>query len=190
VGRQSHAWEATSWFGILGDIIFEMSGRLRRNPQTEKVGLRCRGKLILLFASSAAAVTVGISTYAQQPPTRTPIDLAAMTEPTIPAPAGFNSKTNGFTEQDEFDKDREAFEDVETIVPEKKSSVTRSQTASNSEETQTKGGLGPVYNATSCVTCHQNPITGSSSQVSELRAGRRKDPGDPNSDFIEPQEGP
>jgi CxxC motif-containing protein (DUF1111 family) len=147
-------------------------------------------KLILLFASSAAAVTVGISTYAQQPPTRTPTDLAAMTELTIPAPAGFNSKTNGFTEQDEFDKDREAFEDVETIVPEKKSSVSRSQTASNSEETQTKGGLGPVYNATSCVTCHQNPITGSSSQVSELRAGRRKDPGDPNSDFIEPQEGP
>jgi hypothetical protein len=125
-------------------------------------------KLCLLFASSAAAVTVGISTYAQQPPTGTPTELVAMTEPAIPAPAGFNNKTNGFTEQDEFDKDREAFEDVETIVPD---------------------GLGPVYNATSCVTCHQNPITGSSSQLSELRAGRRKDPGDPNSDFIEPPGG-
>jgi CxxC motif-containing protein (DUF1111 family) len=146
-------------------------------------------KLILLFALSVAAVTVGISTYAQQPPTGTPTDLVAMTEPPIPAPAGFNNKTNGFTDQAEFDKDREAFEDVETIVPEEKSSASRSQTASNSDETQTKGGLGPVYNATSCVSCHQNPITGSSSQVSELRAGRRKDPGDPNSDFIEPPGG-
>ena len=146
-------------------------------------------KLILLFALSVAAVTVGISTYAQQPPTGTPTDLVAMTEPPIPAPAGFNNKTNGFTDQDEFDKDREAFEDVETIVPEEKSSASRSQTASNSDETQTKGGLGPVYNATSCVSCHQNPITGSSSQVSELRAGRRKNPGDPNSDFIEPPGG-
>jgi cytochrome c553 len=129
-------------------------------------------KLILLFALSVAAVTVGISTYAQQPPTGTPTDLVAMTEPPIPAPAGFNNKTNGFTDQDEFDKDREAFEDVETIVPEEKSSASRSQTASNSDETQTKGGLGPVYNATSCVSCHQNPITGSSSQVSELEGVR------------------
>jgi len=32
-------------------------------------------------------------------------------------------------------------------------------------------GLGPLYNATSCVDCHQNPVTGGSSQVSEMRAG-------------------
>jgi CxxC motif-containing protein (DUF1111 family) len=32
-------------------------------------------------------------------------------------------------------------------------------------------GLGPVYNDTSCVACHQNPVTGGGSQVSELRAG-------------------
>src|SRR2546430_14487222 len=32
-------------------------------------------------------------------------------------------------------------------------------------------GLGPVYNARSCVDCHQNPVTGGNSQVSELRAG-------------------
>jgi hypothetical protein len=171
-----------------GDTISKCPGDFVGIRKQRGIGFMTR-KLILLFALSVAAVTVGISTYAQQPPTGTPTDLVAMTEPPIPAPAGFNNKTNGFTDQDEFDKDREAFEDVETIVPEKKSSVSRSQTASNSEETQTKGGLGPVYNATSCVTCHQNPITGSSSQVSELRAGRRKDPGDPNSDFIEPPGG-
>src|SRR2546426_817523 len=65
------------------------------------------------------------------------------------APTGFNNATNGFEAQAAFDKDRESFEEVETI----------------------EDGLGPVYNATSCVSCHQNPVTGSSSQVSEIRAG-------------------
>ena len=32
-------------------------------------------------------------------------------------------------------------------------------------------GLGPVYNAQSCRECHQNPVTGGISQISELRAG-------------------
>jgi hypothetical protein len=29
-----------------------------------------------------------------------------------------------------------------------------------------------VYNATSCAGCHQNPVTGGSSQINELRAGK------------------
>jgi CxxC motif-containing protein (DUF1111 family) len=75
------------------------------------------------------------------------------------APTGFDNKTNGFEEQAAFDKDRDTFEEVETIAK----------------------GLGPVYNATSCVSCHQNPVTGSSSQLSEIRAGRRtSDPNDPS----------
>src|SRR5262249_19756748 len=57
------------------------------------------------------------------------------------APTGFNNLTNGFETQDAFDKDRDTFEEVESITD----------------------GLGPVYNATSCVSCHQNPVTGSSS---------------------------
>ncbi|HEX8181122.1 MAG TPA: di-heme oxidoredictase family protein [Pyrinomonadaceae bacterium] len=32
-------------------------------------------------------------------------------------------------------------------------------------------GLGPVYNAQSCAECHQNPVTGGISQITELRAG-------------------
>jgi CxxC motif-containing protein (DUF1111 family) len=75
------------------------------------------------------------------------------------APAGFDDKTNGLEDQKAFDKDRAVFEEVEEI----------------------KDGLGPVYNATSCVGCHQNPVTGGSSQVFEIRAGRHLfDPGDPN----------
>jgi len=34
-------------------------------------------------------------------------------------------------------------------------------------------GLGPLYNAQSCRECHQNPTSGGSSQVSELRVGHR-----------------
>jgi CxxC motif-containing protein (DUF1111 family) len=32
-------------------------------------------------------------------------------------------------------------------------------------------GLGPTFNDTSCVACHQNPVTGGGSQVTEFRAG-------------------
>jgi hypothetical protein len=34
-------------------------------------------------------------------------------------------------------------------------------------------GLGPIYNAQSCRECHQNPIWGGASQVTELRVGHR-----------------
>src|SRR2546428_12100713 len=65
------------------------------------------------------------------------------------APAGFDNQTNGFTTQTVFDANKDAFEERETI----------------------EDGLGPVYNAQSCAECHQNPVTGGISQVTELRAG-------------------
>src|ERR1043165_8274827 len=36
-------------------------------------------------------------------------------------------------------------------------------------------GLGPVYNAQSCRECHQKPVTGAISQITELRAGHTID---------------
>src|SRR2546426_8492887 len=71
------------------------------------------------------------------------------------APAAFDNKTNGFLSQTDFDAAREAFEEREVIAD----------------------GLGPVYNAQSCAECHQNPVTGSSSQISDLRAGHNDDGG-------------
>src|SRR5262249_48061149 len=65
------------------------------------------------------------------------------------APAGFDNLTNGFTTQAVFDGDRETFEERDGIAD----------------------GLGPVYNAQSCAECHQNPVTGAISQITELRAG-------------------
>ncbi len=65
------------------------------------------------------------------------------------APTGFDNLTNGFTTQAQFDLDRGVFEERDDIAK----------------------GLGPVYNAQGCVECHQNPITGAISQITELRAG-------------------
>jgi CxxC motif-containing protein (DUF1111 family) len=65
------------------------------------------------------------------------------------APAGFDNLTNGFTTQTQMDLDRETFDEVE-VIPD---------------------GLGPVYNAQACRECHQNPVSGATSQITELRAG-------------------
>jgi CxxC motif-containing protein (DUF1111 family) len=75
-----------------------------------------------------------------------PLGYAAVTE----APAGFDNLTNGFESQAQMDLDRANFEDREQIAD----------------------GLGPVYNAQSCAECHQNPVTGATSQITELRKGR------------------
>jgi CxxC motif-containing protein (DUF1111 family) len=74
---------------------------------------------------------------------------AAFSDAPAEAPAGFDNLTNGFTTQAEFDADRVTFEEREGIDE----------------------GLGPVFNAQSCAECHQNPVTGAISQVTELRAG-------------------
>jgi CxxC motif-containing protein (DUF1111 family) len=66
------------------------------------------------------------------------------------APAGFDNLTNGFVDQTTHDADADVFAEQEHVDE----------------------GLGPVYNAQSCGECHQNPVTGSSSQITEQRAGR------------------
>ena len=65
------------------------------------------------------------------------------------APAGFDNLTNGFLTQTQFDIDLATFDGREDIAD----------------------GLGPVYNAQACAECHQNPVSGATSQITELRAG-------------------
>jgi CxxC motif-containing protein (DUF1111 family) len=65
------------------------------------------------------------------------------------APAGFDNQTNGFEPQANMDADRAKFDEVEQI----------------------SDGLGPNYNAQSCRECHQNPVSGAISQITEERAG-------------------
>lgn len=86
------------------------------------------------------------------------------------APSGFNTPSfdggasinNGLVEPagDTFARDQQVYEHDETVA----------------------AGLGPVYNATSCVTCHQNPNSGAASQITELRVGHN----DANGNFVNP----
>src|SRR5256714_1920128 len=78
------------------------------------------------------------------------------------APAAFDNMTNGYERQGTpvptpdtnptpgpFEADKFIFSIVDEIPD----------------------GLGPVYNAQSCRECHENPVTGGISQITELRAG-------------------
>lgn len=79
------------------------------------------------------------------------------TESAVPATGaqealtGFDGQTNGAVDQATFTEDQAVFDEVESIAD----------------------GLGPLYNAQSCRECHQNPLSGGGSQVSEFRAGLR-----------------
>ena len=66
--------------------------------------------------------------------------------PTLSDNPGSQSTSNGMSEPsgDTFAEDQATFEEEEGVDK----------------------GLGPVYNARSCVDCHQNPVTGGVSQVS------------------------
>jgi CxxC motif-containing protein (DUF1111 family) len=70
--------------------------------------------------------------------------------PPTEAATGFDEQSNGFSDPDRRTADQKSFEEVEHIVPD---------------------GLGPVYNAQSCRECHQTPVTGAASQITELRVG-------------------
>jgi CxxC motif-containing protein (DUF1111 family) len=108
-------------------------------------------------------VTAGAPPVAQQGPSE--------------AVTGFTNKTNGFEAQADFDHDREAFDESEEVLP----------------QSDQDGGLGPVYNHTSCVGCHQNSgfvnkvgktvrgsdaVSGTASQVTEIRAGHNVETSD------------
>src|SRR5580698_5546098 len=86
------------------------------------------------------------------------------------APAGFNtpsfngaqSVSNGITEPpgDTYALDQQIYEENESV----------------------QTGLGPVYNATACVSCHENPNSGGASQITDLRVGHN----DENGNFVNP----
>jgi CxxC motif-containing protein (DUF1111 family) len=117
----------------------------------------CRKVLLCsFFFAAAAALGTGLARVAAKSAAE--------------APAGFNtpsfnsaqSISNGIVEPpgDTFARDQQAYEENETVAD----------------------GLGPVYNATSCVVCHQNPNSGAASQITELRVGHN----DANGNFVNP----
>ena len=115
-------------------------------------------QIAILLAAVAPAIAIPNTARSQS---------AASAANASEAPTGFDNQTNGFTEQGppfeqlnednvvprrSFNDDRFIFEEFETV----------------------EVGLGPTHNAQSCRECHQNVVTGGSSQVTELRTGQRK----------------
>src|ERR1700723_369530 len=67
------------------------------------------------------------------------------------APTGFDNKSNGVADDTTHQADQTKFEGGE----------------------QLSDALGPLYNAQSCRECHQSPVSGAASQVTELRVGHQ-----------------
>jgi len=67
------------------------------------------------------------------------------------APTGFDNKSNGLTDEATHQADQTKFDEVEQLTD----------------------GVGPLYNAQSCRECHQSPVSGASSQITELRVGHQ-----------------
>src|ERR1700690_1654903 len=119
-------------------------------------------KRILVGACLAATLTALGGEFAR-------VEAQTASPAPTEAPAGFNtpsfngahSISNGLVEPpgDTFARDQAVYEENETVAD----------------------GLGPVYNATSCVVCHQNPNSGAASQITELRVGHNA-----NGNFVNP----
>jgi len=109
----------------------------------------------LVAALTFGALTVVFSQSATEAPT-------GYYTPTLNTNPGSQSVSNGMTEPtgDTFANDQAHFEEQDGV----------------------DNGLGPVYNAQSCVNCHQNPVTGGISQVTELRVGHN----DSSGHFVNP----
>jgi len=102
-------------------------------------------------------MAVGLAGVAQQSPTEAP---AGFDTPTLAQNPGSQSVSNGIAQPsgDSYALDQTRFE----------------------QDHDASTGLGPVFNARACADCHQNPVTGGSSQFTEVRAGHN----DPHGNFV------
>src|SRR5437879_11660855 len=79
------------------------------------------------------------------------VALHPTSSPNPEAPTGFDNKSNGIVDDATHQADQARFDETEGV----------------------DDGLGPLYNAQSCRECHQNPTSGGTSQVAELRVGHQ-----------------
>ena len=100
-----------------------------------------RSTILLLALATAAVFNLAVHSGAKAPP------QASQPQEAV---TGFDDQSNGFSDPSRRTADQKVFEEVEHITPD---------------------GLGPLYNAQSCRECHQTPVSGAASQVSELRVG-------------------
>ena len=113
--------------------------------------MKVRIALPVLFVCVAASALAVSSNFPQK---------FALPPGATEASAAFDNQTNGFVAaQADHDADAMQFNEHESLTQ----------------------GLGPLYNADSCGSCHLNPVTGGISEVTELRAGHH----DRNGQFVD-----
>ena len=100
-------------------------------------------KPVILLLATSAVLLASESNWPRQTPPPPPSQAPEAT-------TGFDDQSNGFSDSSRRTADQKFFGEIEHIAPD---------------------GLGPLYNAQSCRECHQTPVSGAASQVSEFRAG-------------------
>src|ERR1700758_3735441 len=105
-------------------------------------------KWMLAVVILLAVLAVGVEGLAQQSATEAPTGFDT---PTLAQNPGLQSSSNGIAQPpgDTYALDQTRFE----------------------QDHDARTGLGPLFNARACVDCHQNPVSGGSSQFTELRVG-------------------
>ena len=113
-----------------------------------------RSHVQIIAVAALIFVTGSMTLMLSQGSTQAPTGFST---PTLNENSGSQSVSNGLTEPsgDTFAQDQQTFEEQDGV----------------------DNGLGPLFNAQSCVSCHQNPVTGGISQVTELRVGHNDSSG-------------
>jgi CxxC motif-containing protein (DUF1111 family) len=114
-------------------------------------------KYVSVVVLLLGALAIELAGVAQQSPTEAP---AGFDTPTLAQNPGSQSVSNGIAQPpgDTYALDQTRFE----------------------QDHDASTGLGPVFNARACADCHQNPVSGGSSQFTEVRAGHN----DANGNFV------
>jgi CxxC motif-containing protein (DUF1111 family) len=107
-----------------------------------------KSKYISILTLLLAVVAMDIAVIAREYATEAP---AGFDTPTLAQNPGSQSISNGIAQPpgDTYVLDQTKFE----------------------QDHDASTGLGPVFNARACADCHQNPVSGGSSQFTEIRAG-------------------
>ena len=114
-------------------------------------------KCVSLAFLALATLAIVVANVAQQSLTEAPTGFDT---PTLAQDPGSQSVSNGIAEApgDTYALDQTRFE----------------------QPHDAHTGLGPVFNARACADCHQNPVSGGTSQFTEVRAGHN----DANGNFV------
>ncbi len=108
---------------------------------------------VVLFGPILFLIACSTNPHATPPASKaqaTPVHTKLAPHPSE-APTGFDNRSNAVVDDQTHQSDQANFEQFEAI----------------------SDGLGPLFNAQSCRECHQSPVTGGVSQVTELRVGHK-----------------